>query len=81
MADRDGDLALAVGEAVELLAGVALAVDALARRSTWPISRRVIVGESIGSPAATARTARTISAGGVSLSRNPPAPARSARRT
>ena len=39
---------------------------------------RVTDGESIASPAATRRTALTISAGGVSLSRNPSAPARSA---
>jgi hypothetical protein len=35
-------------------------------------------GESIASPEATRRIAAMISAGGVSFSRNPPAPARSA---
>ena len=45
------------------------------------MSRRVTAGERTGRPLATRRTASTISAGGVSLSRNPAAPARSARRT
>ena len=39
--------------------------------ATCAISCRVIVGESIASPAATSLIARTISGGGVSLSRNP----------
>ena len=49
--------------------------------ATCAISCRVIVGESIASPAATSLIARTISGGGVSLSRKPLAPARSARST
>ena len=43
--------------------------------------RRVTAGESIASPAATSRTALRMSGGGVSLSRKPLAPARSARST
>jgi hypothetical protein len=69
VSDGDGDLAFAFGEEVELFA-------AWRRRRSPPlfpvacsISRRVIVGERIGSPAATARIARTMSAGDVSLSR------------
>ena len=49
--------------------------------ATCSISRRVTVGDSIASPAATSRIARMISGGGVSFSRNPAAPARSARST
>ena len=45
------------------------------------MSRRITAGDRIGSPAATRRTASTIRAGGVSLSRKPLAPARSARST
>ncbi len=48
---------------------------------TWRISCCVIVGDSIGSPSTTLPIAATISAGGVSLSRNPLAPAASARTT
>ena len=49
--------------------------------ATSAISLRATVGESVPSPAWTCSIARTISAGGVSFSRNPPAPARSARST
>ena len=45
------------------------------------MSRRVTLGESSASPAATARTARSSSAGSVSFTRNPLAPARSASNT
>ncbi len=44
----------------------------------WDSSVRVTEGETTASPAATRRTALMISAGGVSLTRNPLAPARSA---
>ena len=44
----------------------------------WSMSLRVTVGESTASPAATRRIARRISVGGVSLTRNPAAPSRSA---
>ena len=47
----------------------------------WSINRRVTPGDSIASPAATTRTAAISSRGGVSLSRNPAAPACSARNT
>src|SRR5215469_1341238 len=46
-----------------------------------PISRRVMLGASSASPAATTRMAVSKSAGSVSLSRNPLAPARSAANT
>ena len=47
----------------------------------WESIRRVTVGESIASPPATTCTARARSWGGVSLSRNPLAPASSAWKT
>jgi hypothetical protein len=78
--DRDGNLAFALAEAVELVAGAALAVagGAVGEVADQPAGDR---GESIGSPAAMTRTARTTSLGGVSLRRNPLAPARRARST
>ena len=45
------------------------------------MSRRVTLGESSASPAATARTARSSSVGSVSFTRNPLAPLRSASNT
>jgi hypothetical protein len=48
--------------------------------NAW-ISRRVIAGASIASPAATTRIAVSRSAGSASLSRNPDAPPRSAANT
>ena len=81
LADRHRDLALAVGEPVEQRARPARGGRRRRRRRRGSISCRVTAGDSIASPAATSRTASTISAGGVSLSRKPPAPARSARST
>ncbi len=50
-------------------------------RANSPIRRRVTLGASSASPAATTRMAVSSSAGRVSLSRNPLAPARSAAKT
>ena len=76
-ADVEGDLPLAVGQPVEPASRPAsrgVGPDGADRGMTV----RVTDGESIGSPSATVRIAATISAGGVSLSRNPSAPAASA---
>ena len=60
-----------------VVAGEPMLSPAVTRR----LIARVTEGDSIASPAWTSRIAARISAGGVSLSRKPPAPARSARST
>ena len=73
LADQVGHLALAGAQRRELDPG-GLAPAAVV--GDQRISRRVIVGESVPSPAWTCSIARTISGGGVSFRRKPAAPAR-----
>ena len=61
--------------------GRAAPAGSLARLANSSIRRRVTPGDSSASPATTARTARSSSAGSVSLTRKPLAPARIASNT
>ena len=76
-ADGQRDLVLALGEAGEPAPASAVRGGSPARlvAAAGGSACAVTDGDSIGSPAATLRMASTISGGGVSLSRNPSAPA------
>ena len=73
LGDGKDNLALSGAEGVERAPGLVLAAPSLEARA---MSRRVMLGEKIGSPAATRRIASVIRAGGASLRRKPLAPAR-----
>src|SRR6476619_5228601 len=75
--DEPQDLELPRGEVVETGCGW----SAGGRRTNSAITRRVTTGESSASPPATTWIASTSCSGGVSLSRKPLAPARSASYT